>query len=77
MEKIVGRRSLPEPSLRPSAEQLKAACAVNLPLAALLPNGRIAAPKGVYRFSTMNESNRKQEQGLAEAMAEARTLRRA
>ncbi len=77
MEKIVGRRTLPQPSLRPSAQQLKAAYAVNLPIAALLPNGRIAAPKGIFRFATMEESNRRQEQWLAEAMAEARTLRRA
>lgn len=72
MEKTVGRRSLPELSLLPSAEQLKAAYAVNLPVAALLPGGRIAAPKGVYRFRTLADANRQQEKWLAEAMAEAR-----
>lgn len=76
MGKIVGGRSLPAPSRRPSAEQLKAAYGVNEPIAALLPDGRIAAPKGIYRFATLEEGNRQQEKWLAEAMAEARAKRR-
>jgi hypothetical protein len=72
MARTVGRRSLPLPSLHPSAEQLKAAYAVNEPLRALLPDGRIAAPKGVFRFRTRADANRQQEAWLAEAMAEAR-----
>jgi hypothetical protein len=77
VEKIVGRRSLPLPALRPSAEQLKAAYAVNEPLRALLPDGTIAAPKGIFRFKTLADANRQQEAWLAEAMAEARPSRRA
>lgn len=74
--KSVGRRSIPGPSLHPSAAQLRAACAVNHPVRALLPGGRIAAPKGVYRWRTLDEANRQQEAWLAEAMAEARAARR-
>ncbi|MGH8690689.1 MAG: hypothetical protein ACREUS_06640 [Burkholderiales bacterium] len=74
--KSVGRRSMPSPSLHPSAAQLRAAYAVNDPLRALLPGGRIAAPKGIYRWRTLDEANRQQEAWLAEAMAEARATRR-
>jgi hypothetical protein len=77
MQKTVGRRVMPGPALRPSAAQLRAACAVNDPLPALLPGGRIAAPKGIYRFRTLDEANRQQAAWLAEAMAEARAARRA
>jgi len=58
-----------------AAEQLKAAYAVNEPLRALLPDGTIAAPKGVYRFRTLAEANRQQDAWLAQAMAEARQSR--
>jgi hypothetical protein len=75
MERTVGRRSLPAPALHPSAEQLKAAYAINEPLRALLPDGTIAAPKGVYRFRTLAEANRQQDAWLAQAMAEARHSR--
>ena len=68
--KIVGHRSMPELALHPSAERLRAAAAINDALPALLPGGRIAAPKGLYRFRTMDEANRQQEVWLAEAMAE-------
>lgn len=74
--KTAGRRSLPMPQPLPSGELLKFAAAVNDPLAALLPGGRIAAPKGVYRFRTLEDMNRQQEAWLAEAMAEAASLRR-
>jgi len=74
--KSVGRRSMPSPSLHPSAEQLRAACAINDALHALLPEGRIAAPKGIYRWRTLDEANRQQEAWIAEAMAEARPARR-
>ncbi|MGQ0545036.1 MAG: hypothetical protein ACT4P3_06820 [Betaproteobacteria bacterium] len=74
--KSVGRRSMPTPSLRPSAEQLRAAYAVNDPLRALLPGGRIAAPKGIYRWRTLEEANRQQDAWLAEAMAQAGAARR-
>jgi hypothetical protein len=77
MQKSIGRRSIPEPALVPSAARLKAACAVNDALPMLLPGGRIAAPKGIYRFRTLAEANRLQEAWLAEAMAEAQALRRA
>ena len=70
MQKRVGGRSIPLPALRPSAELLKAACAVMEPLRALLPGGRIAAPKGIYRFRTLEEASRQQDVWLAEAMAE-------
>lgn len=72
----VGRRSMPSPARHPSAAQLRAAYAVNDPLRALLPDGRIAAPKGVYRWHTLDEANRQQDAWLAEAMAAARTARR-
>jgi len=75
MARTVGSRSLPAPGLHPSAEQLKAAYAVNEPLRALLPDGTIAAPKGIYRFKTLEEANRQQAAWLAEAMAEARQSR--
>jgi len=68
---------MPALALRPSASRLRAACAVNDPLPALLPGGRIAAPKGIYRFRTLDQANRQQEAWLAEAMAEARAARRA
>jgi len=42
MARTVGRRSLHTLSAHPSAEQLKAAYAINEPLRALLPNGTIA-----------------------------------
>lgn len=71
MARTVGHRALPVPSLYPSADQLRAAYAVNEPLRALLPNGTIAAPKGIYRFATLEQANRQQEAWLAEAMAEA------
>jgi hypothetical protein len=67
---------MPSPSLRASAEQLRAAYAVNDPLRALLPGGRIAAPKGIYRWRTLDEANRQQDAWLAEAMAEAAAARR-
>jgi len=67
---------MPAPALRPSAALLKAACAINDSLQLLLPSGRIAAPKGIYRFRTLDEANRQQEAWLAEAMAEARAARR-
>ncbi len=72
-----GRRSLPQPALRPSAARLLSACAINDPVAALLPGGRIAAPKGVFRFHTMDDANRQQDAWLAQAMAEAQAARRA
>jgi hypothetical protein len=75
MQKRVGRRTIPLPALRPSAALLKAACAVNEPLKALLPGGRIAAPKGIFRFRTMAEANRQQEIWLADAMASMRRRR--
>jgi hypothetical protein len=77
MTRTVGRRSLPVPSLHPSAEQLKAAYEVNDPVRALLPDGTIAAPKGVFRFKTLADANRQQAAWLAEAMAETRRKRRA
>jgi hypothetical protein len=77
MERTAGRRSLPTLALHPSAEQLKAAYAVNEPLRALLPDGTIAAPKGVFRFKTLADANRQQEAWLAEAMADAQLLRAA
>jgi len=67
----VGRRSMPGPSLHPSPAQLRAAYAMNDPLRALLPGGRIAAPKGIYRWRTLEEANRQQDAWLAEFMAEA------
>ena len=77
MVRTVGRRSLPTLSPYPSAEQLKAAYAINEPLRALLPNGTIAAPKGIFRFKTLADKNRQEEAWLVQAMAEARPLRRA
>lgn len=71
----VGRRSAPELALRPSGELLRAAAAINEPLRSLLPGGRIAAPRGVYRFRTMDEANRQQEAWLAQAMAGTRSAR--
>lgn len=77
MPRSIGHRVFPAPALHPSAERLKAACAVNDPLPALLPGGRVAAPKGIFRFRTLDEANRRQQAWLAEAMAEARAARRA
>lgn len=74
--KIVGHRALPTPEPYPSGELLKFAAAVNDPVAALLPGGRIAAPKGIYRFRTLEDMNRQQEAWLAEAMAEATAQRK-
>jgi len=77
MARTIGRRTIPSLALQPSGELLKAAAAVNGPLRWLLPDGQIAAPKGVFRFRTLAEGNRQQEQWLAEAMARARRARRA
>lgn len=71
--KTLGKRTLPLPQPLPSGELLEFACAINDPIAALLPDGRIAAPKGVYRFRTLEEKNQREEAWLAEAMAEAAT----
>ena len=73
--RTVGRRIVPEPALHPSAERLRAAAAINEPLSALLPGGRTAVPKGVYRFRTLDEANRQQAEWLAQAMAEAHLAR--
>ena len=73
--KILGTRFLPQPETRPSGELLEYAAAVNDPLPSLLPGGRTATPKGVYRFRTLEEMNRQDEAWLAHAMAEA-TARR-
>jgi hypothetical protein len=71
----IGHRLPPEPATLPTAGRLRAACAINESVAALLPGGRIAAPKGVYRFRTLDEANRQQDAWLAEAMAETRPAR--
>lgn len=73
--KTVGYRILPTPAVRPSGKRLRAACAINDPVGVLLPGGRIAAPKGVYRFRTLSEANRQQDVWLAEAMSEAQAAR--
>jgi len=72
MQRSVGRRLLPVPALHPSGELLKAAYAVNEPLRGLLPDGTIAAPKGIFRFKTLADANRQQEAWLVQAMAEWR-----
>lgn len=69
--KTLGRRATPILATRPSAERLREASAINEALAALLPGGRVATPKGVYRFATLDEANRQAELWLADAMAEA------
>ena len=75
--RTVGRRSMPLPSLRPSAARLRAAARINDALTALLPGGRIAAPKGLYRWRSLDEANERQRTWLAETMAAARASRRA
>jgi hypothetical protein len=74
--KTVGHRTLPKLMSHPSGELLKFAAAVNDPVAALLPGGKIAAPKGIYRFRTLEDMNRQQDAWLAEAMAEAAAQRK-
>ena len=74
--RTIGTRSIPTLALQPSGERLRAAAAINQPLGALLPGGRIAAPKGVYRFRTMAEANRQQDEWLALAMAGAHRAKR-
>ncbi len=73
--KIIGRRVLPTPQAIPSGGLLKFAAAVNDPVASLLPGGQVAAPKGVYRFRTLEDMNRQEQVWLAEAMAEAAARR--
>jgi hypothetical protein len=73
--KILGTRSLPQPESLPSGKLLEFAAAVNDALPALLPGGRTATPKGVYRFRTLEEMNRQDEAWLAHAMAEAAARR--
>lgn len=68
---------MPLPTLRPSGENLRAAAQINDALVALLPGGRIAAPKGLYRWRSLDEANEQQRTWLAEAMARARAPRRA
>lgn len=75
MAKVIGRRSVPPIALHPSGELLKAAAAINEPLRALLPGGRIPARKGIFRFRTLADANRQQETWLAESMAEPRRSR--
>jgi hypothetical protein len=67
---------MPLPSLRPSAEGLRAAARINDALVALLPRGRRGVPKGVYRFRILDEMNEQEAKWLAAAMAEAGALRR-
>lgn len=74
--RTVGRRSMPLPSLRPSAANLRAAGRINDAATALLPGGRIAAPKGLYRFRTLDEKNEQEARWVAEAIAQARASRR-
>jgi len=74
--RTVGRRLPPRLELRPSAELLRAAAAVNEPLARLLPGGRTPVPKGVYRYRTLDEAERDMQRWLAQAMAEGRAARR-
>jgi hypothetical protein len=63
--------------MRPSAAALREAARINEALAAFLPGGRIAAPKGIYRWRSLEEANERQRAWLAEAMAEARAARAA
>jgi len=74
--RTVGRRVVGEPALHPSAELLRVTAAINETLGALLPGGRTCMPKGVYRFRTLDEANRKQDEWLAQGMAEAYLARR-
>jgi hypothetical protein len=55
-----------------SGALLKRAAAINETLAALLPGGRTAFIKGVYRYRTLEEANRHQDEMLAELMSERR-----
>lgn len=75
--RTVGRKIIREPALRPSAELLRVTATINETLGALLPGGRTCMPKGVYRFQTLDEANRKQADWLAQAMAETYLARRA
>ena len=45
-------------------------------LAALLPGGRTAVPKGVYRYRTLDEADRQLQRWIAQAMADARAAPR-
>jgi hypothetical protein len=51
---------------------LKQAAAINESLGALLPGGRTAFVKGVYRYRTLGDANRHQDAMLTELMAERR-----
>jgi hypothetical protein len=73
--RIVGRRSMPLPSLHPSGAKLRTAAQINEAFWALLPGGHIGVPKGLYRFRTLEEMNQQEARWIAEAMAEARTSR--
>ena len=68
--KTVGHRIIPSLSPTPSAERLRAACRINEMTASFVPGAQIAAPKGVYRFRTLEEANRMEAKWLAEWMAQ-------
>ncbi|MBI1943140.1 MAG: hypothetical protein HYS35_05680 [Betaproteobacteria bacterium] len=67
--KTVGNRSVPDISLQPSGELLKRAAAINDAAAALLPGGLTPIVKGIYRYRTLAEANRHQDEMTAAAMA--------
>ena len=68
----VGSREMPQLERQASGALLKRAAAINESLGALLPGGRTAFVKGVYRYRTLDEANRHQDAMLAEHMAERR-----
>jgi hypothetical protein len=70
--KVLGQRELPILSPFPSSEALKRAAAVNDVLSSLLPGGRTAIVKGLYRYRTLADANRHQDTMLAAAMAAGR-----
>jgi hypothetical protein len=74
--KSVGCRIPPHPAPKPSSAELRSACRINELVAAFSPEGRIAAPKGVYRFRTLEEANRMEAEWLADWMARMSNERR-
>lgn len=67
--KTIGSRKMPELALEPSAALLERAAAINDTLVALLPGGRTGIVKGIYRYRTLAEANRHQDEMTAAAMA--------
>ena len=70
--RIIGKRKEPVPTGRPTAENLIRGAKMNEEMQKLPTGNTTFIPRGkVYRFKTMDEANRFQEQCVIEGIASA------